>query len=295
MHELNDCPVCGHQDHKEVRKAPYYRGEKEFFTIVECAKCGFWWTNPAPRGEELAAYYESEDYVSHTDGKGGALDWVYRQVRTWAIKRKLSLIKKHQPSQGRLVDYGAGTGAFLAAAQTAGWNALGFEPSDIARRNAADKGVELWDPAKREDLKKNSVAVFTLWHVLEHIPDLIETLEYFQQRLQPGGKLVIAVPNHKSADAEHYRNYWAALDVPLHLWHFSKLDMENLAAKHGFNLSEVRNMPFDSFYVSLLSEKNLWGKSRPLSAFWQGLKSNLKGWGSQNMSSLIYVLTKPTP
>ncbi len=292
MFDLKNCPICDSDQKHEVRKAPYYRGEREHFSIVECDNCGFWWTNPSPRGEDLAAYYESDDYVSHTDGKGGLLDFVYRTVRSRAIKSKIALLNRAQSNRKLLVDYGAGTGAFLAEAKNQGWQSMGFEPSEVARRNAKKKGLDLRSPESREELEENSVSAFTLWHVLEHIPDLNETLAYFNGRLIKGGSLIIAVPNHESADAEHYRNHWAALDVPLHLWHFAKKDVQALADMHGFSLDQIENMPFDSFYVSLLSEKNLWAKQRPLHAFWQGLKSNLKGAKSKNMSSLIYVLRK---
>lgn len=292
MIEINTCPVCSGSEHKEVRKAPYYRGEREFFSIVECNNCGFWWTNPAPRGEDLAAYYESDDYVSHTDGKGGLLDWIYRLVRDRAIKSKLALLNSAQPEKGKLIDYGAGTGAFLLAAKRNGWSVSGFEPSEVARSNASQKGLELIDPEQRNSVAEGSLNAITLWHVLEHIPDLNETLNYFHSRLAKGGSLIIAVPNHESEDSKHYRNHWAALDVPLHLWHFAKSDVKSLSEKHGFTLEDIQNMPFDSFYVSLLSEKNLWGKSRPFSAFWQGLKSNWKGRKTKNMSSLIYILRK---
>lgn len=292
MLDLKNCPVCNADKQHEVRKAPYYRGEREHFSIVECDQCGFWWTNPSPRGEDLAAYYESDDYVSHTDGKGGLMDFVYRLVRSRAINSKLKLLNAVQPDKKMLVDYGAGTGAFLSAALEKGWEAIGFEPSAVARENAAQKGLDLRDPENRLDLKEGSVSAFTLWHVLEHVPDLNETLAFFNSRLRDRGVLIVAVPNHESWDAKHYRSHWAALDVPLHLWHFSKTDAGRLAETHGFSLEEIHNMPFDSFYVSLLSEKILWGKSRLIHAFWQGLKSNIQGANTKNMSSLIYVLRK---
>ncbi len=294
MKQYSSCPICGDTHLQSVRKPYYFRGKQEGFNIDECRNCGFWFTNPVPKGAQLAAYYESDDYVSHTDGKGGLMDQVYELVRTRAIRKKFDLIQKLKSPKEFLVDYGAGTGEFLRYASTKGWEVKGFEPSSRARENAANKGLDLIDPELRESLAPNSIGVFTLWHVLEHIPDLRETLSYFYERLVPGGFLVLALPNHESDDAEHYQSDWAAFDVPLHLWHFSKKDIRNLADKHGFNLKAVRNMPFDSFYVSLLSEKNRHGSQRPVKAFWQGLKSNVKGSGSnQNMSSLIYVLQKP--
>jgi SAM-dependent methyltransferase len=292
MNKHISCPSCGGSDFKSVRKPYYYRGKREEFNIDACGDCGFWLTNPFPEGQDLAAYYETEDYVSHTDGKGSALDWVYNIIRARAIKSKFRLINSFVNGQPSLVDYGAGTGAFLSFCQTQGWKGMGFEPSAVARENAATKGLTLLDPSKRDELEVDSVDVFTLWHVLEHIPDLNDTLRYFNSRLKSEGLLVIAVPNHESYDAQKYKDDWAAYDVPLHLWHFAKSDISNLGSKHGFKVEEIVNMPFDSFYVSLLSEKNRHGSMRPKSAFLTGLKSNLRGAKSKNMSSLIYILRK---
>ena len=292
MKHSSSCPICSGTSFQSVRKPQYFRGTPEPFNVDSCTACGFWFTNPAPFGEDLDSYYESEDYVSHTDGKGGLLDWVYGIVRNRAIRAKFSLIKSLGVAEPVLVDYGAGTGAFLKYAQNQNWNVKGFEPSGVARENAEQKGLSLIDPKQRRELGESSVGVFTLWHVLEHIPDLNETMAYFHSRLMEGGFLILALPNHESADAEHYQSDWAAFDVPLHLWHFAKSDVKRLGEKHGFQLQAVQNMPFDSFYVSLLSEKIRHGRQKPISAFWQGLKSNLQGRASSNMSSLIYILKK---
>ncbi|MCR9152819.1 MAG: class I SAM-dependent methyltransferase [Bacteroidetes bacterium] len=293
MKHYSECPICSKASFKGVREPYYFRGEREYFNVDECQNCGFWLTNPAPEGEELAAYYQSDDYVSHTDGKGGLMDRVYGFVRGKAIKSKFELVRSLLGNSTMLVDYGAGTGEFLKHAKNNGFDVLGFEPSEVARENAAKKDLKLLDPANRQDLAESSVGVFTLWHVLEHIPDLNETLHYFHSRLVDSGYLVLALPNHESYDANYYKSDWAALDAPLHLWHFAKNDIQALANKHGFELREIRNMPFDSFYVSLLSEKNKHAKQRPLQALLRGLASNMKGAGRvKNMSSLIYVLQK---
>jgi predicted SAM-dependent methyltransferase len=292
MKKSENCQVCASRDFVSVRKPSYFRGEAQEFNIDACSSCGFWFTNPAPQGAELARYYESDDYVSHTDGKGGLMDWVYNLVRTRAIKSKLQLVTGSNPPTRRLIDYGAGTGAFLSEAKKNNWDIGGFEPSELARENAEKKGVPLLSPENRESLKDGSVGVFSLWHVLEHIPDLNETFNYFNRKLSDKGLLIIAVPNHECHDAQYYGDDWAALDVPLHLWHFAKKDMAALAVKHGFTVENTRNMVFDSFYVSLLSEKNRTGKQNVLAGFWRGLRSNVKGRTKKNMSSLIYVLRK---
>lgn len=292
MNEHISCPVCSGTEFIEARRPFYYRGKKEEFKIDSCASCGFWFTNPYPEGADLAAYYDTEDYVSHTDGKGSVLDVIYGLVRSFAIRSKYKLVKRYIAKGGRLIDYGAGTGEFLAHCQQKGLSVQGFEPSAVARENAAKKGLTLNDPAEREHIEDLSVDVFSLWHVMEHIPDLNETWKYFHRKLKNDGALIIAVPNHESYDASHYKDNWAAFDVPLHLWHFAKKDIKALGVKHGFEVVGVRNMPFDSFYVSLLSEKNSAGSTRPLNAFFTGLRSNIKGTSKANMSSLIYILRK---
>lgn len=292
MKNISSCPLCGGSSLKSVRKAPYYRGKHEEFNIDECGACGFWFTNPQPEGSGLAAYYESDDYVSHTDGAGSLLDLVYSKVRNYALNKKLALVGGAVKQKNILLDYGAGTGAFLSKAKAEGWVVKGVEPSEIARGNAEAKGVDLLSVENRNDVQDFSCSAISLWHVLEHVPDLKESMMYFNAKLEEGGVLFIAVPNHESYDAEYYENNWAALDVPLHLWHFSKKDIKTLAEEAGFTLEKTHNMPFDSFYVSLLSEKIRKSSFGAIRAFYRGLLSNIKGGSRKNMSSLIYQLRK---
>jgi len=292
MKSIKDCPLCGKSDFTSVRKAPYYRGEKEVFNIDECKSCGFWFTNPQPEGGKLAAYYESDDYVSHTDGRGTIVDLVYNKVRDYALNKKLALVEAAAKDTAKLLDYGAGTGAFLARAKERNWTVTGIEPSEVARDNARKKGVDLLSVENRDQINDASCSAISLWHVLEHLPDLKESMQYFHAKLKDEGVLFIAVPNHESHDARHYKDQWAALDAPLHLWHFAKSDIKRLAEDSGFILEEVINMPFDSYYVSLLSEKIKGSSLGPVKAFLQGFISNSKGRKTKNMSSLIYQLRK---
>lgn len=293
MEHLSSCPICGSDRFKPVFEAPYFRGNNQLFQIQECEKCALRITNPRPEeGEELNAYYETEDYVSHTDEDKGLVNKLYLLVRSRALKSKLTLVSKHAKGKN-LCDYGAGTGAFLAYAKTRGWNTFGFEPSEVARSQALKKGVLLKAPDDRKDIARESVDVITMWHVLEHLPQLNSDLDFLKSILKREGKLIIAVPNHESKDAVHYQKNWAAYDLPLHLYHFKKANISLLGEKHGFVLKEIKNMPFDSFYVSMLSEKIKNGKNNYLRALWHGITSNLAGMGGKkNMSSLIYVLEK---
>lgn len=293
MIKLKNCPVCGASSFKDVFKAPYFRGDNELFQIQECENCQLWVTNPRPGDEELGKYYDTPDYISHTDARKGLIDHMYHWVREYSLKKKVALINSLVPGKGDLLDYGAGTGHFLLAAQKQGWKVTGVEPSEDARSVAREKnGFDLKDPSALV-WEKNMCDVISLWHVLEHLPDLRGHLSHFSAALKPGGCLVIAVPNHESPDAKKYGENWAALDVPLHLWHFKKKNIAELSTQFGLELEKVKNMPFDSFYVSMLSEKIENGSTNYLKAFARGWSSNLKGKSDKNQSSLIYVLRKP--
>lgn len=293
MEHLSNCPICGSIKFYKVLKAPYFRGNNELFQIEQCENCALRFTNPRPaEGEELNSYYDTDDYVSHTDESKGIVNKLYLIIRKRALQSKLKLAAKHAAGTN-LLDYGAGTGAFLAHAKQMGWSVRGVEPSPVAREQAQKKGVKLVAPEDRITIEVQSQDAITLWHVLEHLPRLNEDVEFLKTRLKPKGKLIIAVPNHESMDAKHYQGNWAAYDAPLHLYHFKKKNIQQLGERHGFSLIEIKNMPFDSFYVSMLSEKIQNGRGNLFSAFIQGLRSNLAGFGARrNMSSLIYVLEK---
>lgn len=245
-------------------------------------------THPQPSLENLPKYYESDDYISHTDGSRSLFEKVYQLIKRKAIRDKVSLLAKLQPQKGMLLDIGAGTGDFLLEAQNQNWNCIGIEPNDKAKTIALSKGVSFAESL--EVLDNHSFDVITMWHVLEHVPDLQKQIQELQRLLKPSGTIIIAVPNYKSFDAQHYGKFWAAYDVPRHLWHFSKTSIAKLFERENMRLVKVLPMIFDSFYVSLLSEKYKTGKMNFLSGFFIGLRSNLKAKQNLEFSSHIYVL-----
>ena len=212
----------------------------------------------------------------------------YHLVKSIALKNKLALINSLQPTKGRILDIGAGTGDFLSTAKQNGWQTIGVEPSDKAKAIALKKGVSFVE--QTSELENNSFDVITMWHVLEHVPDLDTQLKELKRLLKPKGTLIIAVPNFNSFDAKYYGKFWAAYDVPIHFWHFSKTAVKLLFEKEGMHLKKVLPMKFDSFYVALLSEKYKTGKMNFIKAFFIGLKSNWKGNQNFEFSSHIYVL-----
>lgn len=245
-------------------------------------------TFPKPDKDVLSKYYESEDYISHTDGKRSYFEKAYHFVKGIALKNKLGLVNRLK-NKGTLLDIGAGTGDFLSVAQNDGWSVSGMEPSEKAKAIAHKKGVSLAE--NTSGFENHSFDVITMWHVLEHVYDLEAQIIELKRLLKPDGIIIIAVPNFNSFDAKYYKEFWAAFDVPRHLWHFSKTAIKELFSREGLMLKEVLPMKFDAFYVSLLSEKYKTGKMNFVKASWVGLQSNVKAASNMEYSSHIYILS----
>lgn len=269
------------------KKVKDYSVSKEIFELHHNPEYDLLITFPKPTLEKLPSYYESEDYISHTDGKRSLFERMYHTIKNIALKNKVKLINT-QSQKGTLLDIGAGTGDFLVVAKNDGWDTIGIEPSEKAKTIAINKGVNF--AANLSDLEDHSFDVITMWHVLEHVPNLDEYILELKRLVKPTGTILIAVPNFKSFDAEYYGRFWAAYDVPRHIWHFSKTAIQKLFAEKEMNLITVLPMKFDSFYVSLLSEKYKTGKMNFIKAFIVGLKSNKNGKQTKEYSSHIYVI-----
>lgn len=265
-----------------------YSVSQEIFDLYHDSNLDMLITHPQPSLDVLGKYYESVDYISHTDSKRSFFEKAYHFVKNIALKDKLNLINTSQPNKGFILDIGAGTGDFLSVAKNDGWKTVGVEPSDKAKAIAKSKGVSFVE--KTAELENHSFDVISMWHVLEHVPNLEEQIKELKRLLKPNGTLIIAVPNFKSFDAKHYGKFWAAYDVPIHFWHFSKMAIQKLFEKENMKLEKVLPMKFDSFYVSLLSEKYKTGKMNYFKAFFIGLQSNWKAKQNFEYSSHIYIL-----
>lgn len=265
-----------------------YSVSKETFDLYYDETLDMLVTHPQPSLESLGKYYESEDYISHTDSKRSLFEKLYHFIKTIALKDKLNLINSLQPHKGQILDIGAGTGDFLSVAKNNGWKTVGVEPSDKAKAIAKSKGVSF--VSVTSELENYSFDVITMWHVLEHVPDLDKQIKELKRLLKPTGTLIVAVPNFKSFDAKYYGKFWAAFDVPIHFWHFSKTAVKLLFEKEEMKLEKVLPMKFDSFYVSLLSEKYKSGKMNFIKAFFIGLQSNWSASQHFEYSSHIYIL-----
>jgi 2-polyprenyl-3-methyl-5-hydroxy-6-metoxy-1,4-benzoquinol methylase len=290
MLNLEKCIVCGSSQFEPFLVCKDYTVSQENFNIVSCKSCGFKFTNPRPENSVIGDYYKAEEYVSHSNTTKGVVNKLYHSVRNYTLKQKLKLISSYV-SRGTMLDYGCGTGMFLNVCKNDGWETYGMEPDDNARKMSIEKGLDVFSDKDKvsdriADKKFNAI---TLWHVLEHVTDMEATLSFFKSKLNNDGVLIIAVPNHVSYDAQYYKEFWAAYDVPRHLHHFDINSMTSLVEKAGFKFQESKPMKFDSFYVSMLSEKYKTGSVNLVKAFLVGLTSNFKAKDTHSCSSTIYI------
>ncbi len=273
---------------KEFLRTKDHSVTGEAFTLLLDEDMEMLRTEPIP--PNVDRYYESDAYISHTDAQASIIEKLYQIVKRRNLQGKVKLITRNNKTGKRLLDFGAGTGDFLVTAKEKGWEIEGVEPSPIAQENARKKGLRLCGSVK--ELQNKKFDVITLWHVLEHVPNLEEQIGELEGLLANDGTLIVAVPNFRSYDAKRYGTFWAAYDVPRHVWHFSRNAIPKLFQKVNLEVVATRPMFFDSFYVSLLSEKYKTGQNRYLSAFWNGLKSNLKASRTKEYSSVIYILRR---
>lgn len=289
MKVRTECPICHNSQFENGIKLKDYMITREEFHIVACAACGFHFTHPIPFEKEIGRYYKSEAYVSHSSSKKGVINFIYGIVRRVTLKQKVKWVKSVTKGTD-LLDVGCGTGHFLQIAKSSGFNATGIEPDEDARSFAIEEnGVMCLPQDKLYDLPGGGYDVISMWHVLEHVYDLERDLAVMAKLLRKNGKFLIAVPNMASYDAQRYGVFWAAYDVPRHLYHFQEKDIIRLMERFGFELEKIYPMKFDAYYVSMLSEKYKGGSL--FSALVMGWKSNRVA-KTHGYSSQVYVFQR---
>ena len=292
---IDKCPICGQNQFGKVMTCTDHYATGESFDLCRCTNCNFMFTQNAPVESEIGRYYESPDYISHSDTHKGLMNSIYHKVRKHMLSEKAGLVSRSSNlTCGRILDIGTGTGYFADKMKREGWQVSAIEKSPQAREFAKEHfGLSVNPPETLFTLKEKSFDVITLWHVMEHLEQLNRTWETLNKILKDSGTLIVAVPNAVSYDAGKYKKAWAAYDVPRHLWHFTPTTIKTLASKHGFTMTERYPMPFDAFYVSMLSEKYM----KKSNTFVRGLLTGTKAWiASYNhkdkSSSMIYIFRK---
>jgi SAM-dependent methyltransferase len=289
---LSKCPWCDSPDIRQGSKIHDYFLTGEEFSLFSCKSCGLVFTNPRPKLENLGLYYQSDKYYSHTSSQGGIIPFIYRKVKEINLKTKFKQVTAGSVIN-KVLDIGCGTGDFLNVCKKSGIEIFGIEPDSKARYLAKEiLKVEILHPDQSEKIPDESFDLITMWHVLEHVPDLKKQISELSRIIKKGGKVVIALPVYESYDAEVYKEKWAAWDVPRHLYHFNKAVINKMMLANDFKPGNVYPMKWDSFYVSMLSEQYLKSAFGIVKAFFVGFLSNIKARNSGNYSSLVYTFIK---
>jgi 2-polyprenyl-3-methyl-5-hydroxy-6-metoxy-1,4-benzoquinol methylase len=288
---LDHCPICQSAEFDNHIICRDHLVTQESFAISACKKCQILFTNPRPDDRSLPRYYQSEAYISHQNKAVDLIGWLYKGVRHYTTAQKENICKKVAPHRS-ILDVGCGTGHFLAACQKNNWEINGVEPNADANQSASLR-LKMNVKSSIFDLPPGSdFGIISLWHVLEHIPNINETIVQAKKLLHKKGRIIMALPNYHSFDARHYAENWAAYDVPRHLYHFSPDSIKHFFKLHGLKLKKTLPMKFDAFYVSMLSERYASGKNNYLKAFRIARKSNAMATQDHNYSSLIYIAGK---
>lgn len=293
METLNACPLCSSKEFKLQSVIKDHFLSKEEFQLCKCQECDLIFTNPRPSEEEISAYYKSADYISHSNKTTNLTGLIYKSVRTYTLRKKYDLLNRFLPlNQGIThLDYGCGTGHFINYTTRKGWSSYGFEPDGDARQASGNK-VKSLIYSDIYSISTNQYEIITLFHVLEHVHKIDKVLQLLVKQLKDGGILALALPNHGSFDADHYKAYWAGYDVPRHLYHFNQTSIGQLAKIYGLIIEHTEPMKFDSYYVSMLSEKYKGNSATLLRGLKTGMKSNRAANKTTEFSSNIYILRK---
>lgn len=289
------CPLCSSGKVNIKFACTDHFISREIFQIAQCRDCGFQFTQDTPDEKAIGSYYESEEYVSHSNTSKGFVNNLYQLARKYMLRRKLSIVQQASGLKtGHLLDIGSGTGHFADTMKHGGWQVVGIEINDKAREfSHAHFGLNVISPDQISSINNESFDCITLWHVLEHFHNPFKYAADIHRILKPGGVCFVALPNSGSFDAVHYKEYWAAYDLPRHLWHFNPVTFRLFAEKAGFKLKELRSLPLDVFYISALSEKY---KKSSLSFIKGMIRAKLYAFralfNKEKSSSVIYILQK---
>jgi 2-polyprenyl-3-methyl-5-hydroxy-6-metoxy-1,4-benzoquinol methylase len=244
--ETVPCPACGGTKWTAVREArnPLFDSSVRF-QVVRC-ECGFHFTNPRPPLHLLGQYYP-DDYANYQadDGSSGAERGSLRNlvlrdafgspsmqpgVLGGIVAKFVRLIRPAESfgfalpwrGQGRLLDFGCGSGKFLRRMHALGWDVTGIDFGEEAVKRVRESGLRaLHGTLPQEELKPGTFDVVTMRQALEHVPDPRATLKHAWELLDRGGLLLVAVPNYASWEMERFGEASMLLDLPRHLNHFT--------------------------------------------------------------------------
>lgn len=293
--DFDPCPICGASGQTPYANCTDFMVSKESYYLLRCPSCGVVYTLDPPSENELRRYDKLSLKLKLGDAPKSLMEKLYYHVRARMLRKKAKIIETYAyRTSGSLLNYGAKTGYFSHRMERRGWKVTSLERYHEERLFSLEMfHHRMMDMSELDKLHAGTFDVITMWHVFEHMHHPHELLDRFYELLRPGGVLVMACPNIRSTDAMYYGPYWAAYDVPRHLWHFDPVSLAQLLHRHGFTLMHHERMPFDSFYISILSEKHMRHKMAFLRGMWEGLRSwRISITHRGKSSSLIYVFRK---
>ena len=258
---------------------------KETFKIQKTLLPGLLQTHPSPSKNEIQKYYSSDKYISHDSAGSGTFHFIYRLIRRINFWFKTRLISKKELF-GELLDFGSGDQYFKQQLQRRNYNVFGIDPLK------PNLSKQVFNSIFNNSLDNKKFRCITAWHSLEHVHELENVVKRFYQILDDNGFVIVAVPNHRSFDAKHYKSFWAAYDAPRHLWHFDKQSIKKVFNNHGFSFMKSTPLLFDAYYVSLLSEKYKKSRFTIFNSIMVGTISNIKAFFTKEYSSNIFVFKK---
>ncbi|ASQ90723.1 methyltransferase type 12 [Prosthecochloris sp. GSB1] len=264
--ETASCPINGASEAVPFMKAPDRLAPEtdSEWSLVRDRETGLIYLSPRPTEEEMALHYPESGYDPHrpTVTVKTLSDRLYLALRHCSLLWKASLIERNGPPlspDSRLLEIGCSDGGLLDALMKrngipAG-NCRGYEKSGRSSELARKRfGLDIQTADICDTLPSDSFDRIILWHSLEHLHRLNETLAAVSRLLAPEGRIVIALPNAASLDAALYGRNWVAWDAPRHLYHFTPLTLAKLLRKHGLEVTAMRQFIPDTFYNCLLSE-----------------------------------------
>lgn len=240
MRDLSICPICGSREWSNSYTGQTTRNPDDpgRWQVAQCSTCDHGFLNPQPTWDELDQYYNAnyQPYDS-THGLTESLESTVSKARSSGTYNHVAI----RPNL-RILDVGAGGGAFLTVAKAMGAHAVGVEPSSFGVRAARAKGLDVFEGTLEQYVAsgvRERFDLITFSHVIEHLPDPIGTLALAATLLTDGGRIWLAVPNAACHSARRLQWRWHSADLPIHLHHFSPQSMRVAAEKAGLALHSL--------------------------------------------------------
>ena len=264
--ETVPCPISKSKEFIPYLQVPdrFDNSGKADWNLVRSCASGLIMLNPRPDSAEISRHYRNDGYDPYRNSRNSSSfkERTYLAARTLLLGYRAGIILKGwvKPlEECAVLEIGCSTGDLLNYFHRRSGvpvnNLAGVEPdADSARHARECFGLNIFPSIAAQSAEKKRFDRIVLWHTLEHIHAINETLHEVSAQLKPDGQLVIALPNPASFDAEYFRENWIAWDAPRHLYHFWPGTVEKLLALHG--LSVFRRQPYfpDTVYNTLYSE-----------------------------------------